>query len=146
MTELAQVADVIDHDMDDLTASDGENKENEVMDEEEGYAEDEEPEVLEEKTEKTPDIVDEDGSNKTEMTQTNGMKEESDEKTDPPPQAANGVAKDTESKQNTQPETNEDSNMSEFALKKEARKVFMAISDTSSTHNRNDAIYPSIFS
>lgn len=129
MTEVAQVAAVIDHDMDDLSASDGENKENEVMNEEEDHAEEEEPEALEEETEKTPHTVDEDGSNQTETTQTNGVNEESHVKKDPTPKAVNGVAKDAEAKQDTQPETNEDSNVSEFALKKEARKVFMAIRD-----------------
>lgn len=129
MTEVAQVAAVIDHDMDDLAASDGENKENEAMNVEEDNAEEEAPEALEEKTGKTPHTVDEDGSNHTETTQTNGMKEESDVKKDQTPKAVNGVAKDAETKQETQLETNEDSNMSEFELKKEARKVFVAISD-----------------
>lgn len=126
MTEVAQVAAVIDHDMDDLVVSDEENKENEIMKEKEDHAE---KEGSEEETEKTPHTVDEDGSNQTETTQTNGVNEESDEKKDQTPKAVNGVEKDAETKQETQPETNEDSNMSEFALKKEARKVFMAISD-----------------
>lgn len=127
MTEVAQVAAVIDQDMDDLAVSDGENKENEIMNVEKDPAEKEEG--SEEETEKTPQTVDEDGSNQTETTQTNGVKEESDEKKDDTPKAVNGVAKDEETKQDTQPETNEDSNMSEFALKKEARTVFMAIPD-----------------
>lgn len=126
MTEVAQVVAVIDHDMDDLAVSDGENKENETINVKEDHAE---KEGSEEETEKTPHTVDDDGSNHTETTQTNGVKEESDERKDQTPKAVNGVAKDTEEKQDSQPETNEDLNMSEFDLKKEARKVFVAISD-----------------
>lgn len=126
MTEVAQIADVFDHDMDDLAASDGENKENEVMNAKEDHAEEEVPEELEEKTV--------DGSNQIETTQTNGMKEESDVKKDQTPKAVNGVAKDAETKQETQPETNEDWKMSEFDLKKEACKVFMVISEKNNRH------------
>lgn len=130
MTEVAQLATVIDHDMDDLTASDGENKENELTneeeEEEEDQAEEEVSEGSEEKTEKTPHTIDGDGNSQTKTTQTNGVKEDSDEKKDMTPEAVNGVAKDTQTKQDTQTETNEDSNMSEFDLKKEVHKVLMA--------------------
>lgn len=126
MTEVAGLATVFDHDMDDLAASDGEDKENEFMNEEEDH---DEVEVSKEKTEKTPHTVGEDGSNQTETINTNGIKEDCDVKKDQTPKAINGVAKDAEKKQDTQPETNEDPNISEFELKKEARKVLMAIRD-----------------
>lgn len=123
MTEVAQVPSVLDHSMDEPAVSDGENNEVETMNTKEDHAEEE---VSEEKTEMTPHAVDdEDGSNQTESTQTNGVEEESDESKDQTPKPVNGVAQDAEAKEDTQPETNEDSNVSEFALRKEARDVFI---------------------
>lgn len=122
MTEVAQVAAVVDHDMDDVTnedehcVSDGENKENDFPNVKEGGEEDD---GSKEKT------VHDDESIKTGTTQRNSVKEEKDKAS----KAVNGVTKKTETKQKTQPDTNEDSNMSDLALKKEASDEFMAIRD-----------------
>lgn len=117
MTEVAQVAAVVDDDMDDVTnedehcVSDGENKENDVPNAKEDADEDD---GSKEKT-----------VHKTDTTQRNGVKEEKDKAS----KAVNGVTKKTETEQKMQPNTNEDSNMSDLALKKEASDEFMAISD-----------------
>lgn len=122
MTEVAQVAAVVDHDMDDVTnedehcVSDGENKENDVPNAKEDADEDD---GSKEKT------VHDDESIKTDTAQKNVVKDEKDKA----PKAVNGVTKKTETEQKTQPNTNEDSDISDLALKKEASDEFMVISD-----------------
>lgn len=122
MTEVAQVAAVADHDMDDVTnedehcVSDGENKENDVPSAKEDADEDD---GSKEKT------LHDDESIKTDTRQRNDAKEEKDKAS----KAVNGVTKKTKTEQKTQPDTNEDSNISDLALKKEASDEFMAISD-----------------
>ncbi|XP_010730745.3 nexilin isoform X2 [Larimichthys crocea] len=115
MTEVAQVAAVVAHDMDDVTnedehsMSDAENKENDKTHEEDDVNEDS---AEEEESEKTSPKEDE--SEETDKTRMNGVghkrndtANEKDEKSE----AVNGVAQDTETK--------EDQSISDLAFKKE---------------------------
>lgn len=123
MTEVAQVAAVVAHDMDDVTnedehsMSDAENKENDKTHEEDDVNEDS---AEEEESEKTSPKEDE--SEETDKTRMNGVghKEndtanEKDEKSE----AVNGVAQDTETK--------EDQSISDLAFKKEVSEEFKII-------------------
>ncbi|XP_076582043.1 nexilin [Chaetodon auriga] len=125
MTEVAQVAALVAHDMDDVTnedennTSDAENKGDDVN----------EDSAVEEKSEETsrtedenPCHVNDDASKETEKTCMNGVKyKESKHKGDEDEgsEAVNGVAQDAETKRNAKPDTNEDENISELTLKKE---------------------------
>ncbi|XP_035032545.2 nexilin isoform X1 [Hippoglossus stenolepis] len=132
MTEVAQVAAVVAHDMDDVTnenehsMSDAENKEDDVTHEEEEEEEEDvavdEGEDIEKKSEetsqeedkKTCHTNDEDGT-ETDKPHVNGVEhkeKDTDDKT-------NGEATDDEEKEDAQSDTNEGQKMSELALKKE---------------------------
>ncbi|XP_060934683.1 nexilin [Limanda limanda] len=135
MTEVAQVAAAVAHDMDDVTKenalsmSDAEYKEDEVTHEEDEEDEDEEEDVavdegddVEKKSEETSQeedkkachTNDEEGT-ETDKPHVNGLEhkeKDTDDKT-------NGEATDDEEKEDAQSDTNEDRNMSELALKKE---------------------------
>ncbi|XP_034438474.1 nexilin isoform X2 [Hippoglossus hippoglossus] len=129
MTEVAQVAAVVAHDMDDVTnenehsMSDAENKEDDVTheEEEEDVAVDEgddiekkSEETSQEEDKKTGHTDDEDGT-ETDKPHVNGVEhkeKDTDDKT-------NGEATDDEEKEDAQSDTNEGQKMSELALKKE---------------------------
>lgn len=141
MTEVAQVAAVVDHDMDDVTSedehnmSDAENKEEDITYEEDDVHENNASEEKNEKTRKRmeegkPCCVNDEASNKTEKTHRNGVKQkENDNESDERSEAVNGVAQDAETKEDAQPNTNEDQNISDVSLKKEASEEFKIISD-----------------
>ncbi|XP_037626329.1 nexilin isoform X2 [Sebastes umbrosus] len=131
MTEVAQVAAVVAHDMDDVTnMSDAENKEDDTTHEEDDVAVDED-DAAEEKSVETSQVEDEESrhmdegeSNETEKkTRVNGVDhEEDDDSKMKSSETVNGVKQDTETKEDEELDTNEDqsmSNMSDMALKKE---------------------------
>ncbi|XP_070817256.1 nexilin isoform X2 [Chaetodon trifascialis] len=119
MTEVAQVAAVVAHDMDDVTnedennMSDAENKGDDVNEESEETSRTEDEKLCH---------VNDDASKETEKTCMNGVrykeskhKEDEDEGSE----AVNGVAQDAETKGDAKPDTNEDENISDLTLKKE---------------------------
>ncbi|CAB1444713.1 unnamed protein product [Pleuronectes platessa] len=133
MTEVAQVAVAVAHDMDDVTnenelsMGDAENKEDDVTHEEDGDEEEEDvaldegddtekksEETSQEEDKKACHTNDEDGT-ETDKPHVNGVEhkeKDTDDKT-------NGEATDDEEKEDAHSDTNEDRNMSELALKKE---------------------------
>ncbi|XP_070765341.1 nexilin [Enoplosus armatus] len=125
MTEVAQVAAVVARDMDDVTnedalnVSDAENKEDDVTCEEDDAVVNEDKE----KSEKTHVAdeklchTDDEASNETHMNgvEENHTAEEKNERSE----GVNGVAQDTEKKEDDQPDTNEDQNISDVTFKKE---------------------------
>ncbi|XP_035503872.1 nexilin isoform X2 [Scophthalmus maximus] len=123
MTEVAQVAAVVAHDMDNVTnenehsTSDAENKDDNVTQEEDDVAVNEDDDA-EETSEKSPQKEDEepchtndDESNETDKPRVNGVEHEENEK--------KVVAQDGEKKDDAQPDTNEEQNVSDVILKKE---------------------------
>ncbi|AWP10921.1 putative nexilin [Scophthalmus maximus] len=123
MTEVAQVAAVVAHDMDNVTnenehsTSDAENKDDNVTQEEDDVAVNEDDDA-EETSEKSPQKEDEepchtndDESNETDKPRVNGVEHEENEK--------KVVAQDGEKKDDAQPDTNEEQNVTDVILKKE---------------------------
>ncbi|XP_044056170.1 nexilin isoform X2 [Siniperca chuatsi] len=126
MTEVAQVAAVVARDMNDVknedehNMSDAENKEDDVVVNEDNAAE--------EKSEKTshtdekPCHMDDEASSETDKTHVNGVEHKendiADEKNERS-EAVNGLAQDTEKKEDDHPDTNKDQNISDVTLKKE---------------------------
>ncbi|KAK2835490.1 hypothetical protein Q5P01_015974 [Channa striata] len=105
MTEVAQVASPVDHNMEDITNKNEHGK----TQKKEDMSVDDNAEVKNERTRHTEDKKPcqmEDKENKTDKTCTNGM------------ETVNGVEQDTE-KDCEQPDTNEGENLSDLALKKE---------------------------
>lgn len=126
MTEVAQVAAVVAHDMDNVTnenehsTSDAENKDDNVTQEEDDVAVNEDDDA-EETSEKSPQKEDEepchtndDESNETDKPRVNGVEHEENEK--------KVVAQDGEKKDDAQPDTNEEQNVTDVILKKEVRE------------------------
>lgn len=139
MTEVAQVAVVVAHDVDDVTnenehsVSDAENKEDDMTHEEDDAAVNEDDDTGEEsektlhKEDKEPCHMNDEESNETDKPHMNGVEHKEDETADKKSErseAVNGVARDREKEEDAQPETNEDQNMSDLALKKEVRQKF----------------------
>ncbi|KAM6938783.1 nexilin isoform 1-T1 [Lycodopsis pacificus] len=124
MTEVAQVAAVVAHDIDDVTndsdlnASDAENKEDDTTHEEDDVALDEDN-AAEEKNEETSQIDEE--SNETDKTRMNGVnhKENTADEENESSEAVNGVEQDTETKEDADPDTHTDQSISDVALKTE---------------------------
>ncbi len=129
MTEVAQVAAVVAHDVDKVTnedehtTSDAENQNDDETHEKDDAAE--------KKNKKTSHMEDEKSfqendkaSVKTDETHINGV-----EHKDGISEAVNGVAQDTETKEAAQPDTNEDQHISDLAIKKEVSEEFQIISD-----------------
>ncbi|XP_051233421.1 nexilin isoform X3 [Dicentrarchus labrax] len=122
MTEVAQVAAVVAHDMDDVTnedehnVSDAENKEDDMTHEEDVVNEDD---AAEEKSEETSHMEDKKicsgNDEETDKGHMNGVEhKEEDDRSD----AVNGVEQDGVTKEDAQPDTNEDQDISDLALKK----------------------------
>ncbi|GLD50107.1 nexilin-like protein [Lates japonicus] len=122
MTEVAQVADVVAHNMDDVTSenehslSDAENKEDDTAVDKD--------DVAEEKSEKTSrkEEKNDEESNETDMPHVNGVEHKDNNTANEKKErseAVNGVAEDGETKKHPHPDTNEEQNMSDVALKKD---------------------------
>lgn len=129
MTEVAQVAAVVAHDMGDVTnedehnMSDAENKEDDMAHEEDDAVvdEDEENEKASHMEDKKPRHMNDEAGDETDKTRVNGVKHKGNDTADEKnerSEAVNGVAQDTEKKLDAS-DTNEDQNISDFALKKE---------------------------
>ncbi|XP_031720069.1 nexilin isoform X2 [Anarrhichthys ocellatus] len=133
MTEVAQVAAVVAHDIDDVTndselnMSDAENKEDDTTHEEDDVAVDEDN-AAEEKNEETSQIEDkepchinDEESNETDKTRMNGVnhKENTADEENESSEAVNGVEQDTETKEDADPDTHKDQSISDVTLKKE---------------------------
>ncbi|XP_069378081.1 nexilin isoform X4 [Paralichthys olivaceus] len=126
MTEVAQVAAVVAHDMDNVTnenehsISDAENKEDDVTHEEEeedvAINEDDDTEKKSEGTsqeeDKKPHHTNDTETDKPQVNGVEHKEKDSDDKT-------NGEAMDGEEREDAQSDTNEDQNMSDLALKRE---------------------------
>lgn len=131
MTEVAQVAAVVAHDnMDNITnedehtVSDEENHEDDKTHEEDDVNEDD---AAEEKSDMKSNTKE---RNETEKTEMNGVKhEENNNEKDGGSEAVNGIEKDADEKQKEQPDTSEDQNISDVAMKKEVSDKFKVISD-----------------
>ena len=140
MTEVAQVVAAVAHDVDDVEnenehkMSDAENKEDDVTHEEEDVAVNEK-DAAEEESEKTSHTEDkkpcqktDEGSNEADKTYMNGVEHKEDDTADDDKNeksaAVNGVEKDTENKENAEPDINDDPNISELELKKEVRQEY----------------------
>ncbi|XP_029284734.1 nexilin isoform X2 [Cottoperca gobio] len=134
MTEVAQVAAVVAHDMDDVTneselnMSDVENKEDDTTHEEDDAVADEDDTAVEKSEEtsltedKEPCDMNEEESNETDKTHMNGVDLKENDTTDENNESSetvNGVEQDTETKEEAELDTNEDPNVSELTLKKE---------------------------
>ncbi|XP_068563484.1 nexilin isoform X2 [Cebidichthys violaceus] len=133
MTEVAQVAAVVAHDIDDVTneselnMSDAENKEDDATHEEDDLAVDEDN-AAEEKKEETSQIEDkepcninDEESNETDKTRMNGVnhKENTANEKNESSEAVNGVEQGTETKKDADPDTHKDQHISDLTLKKE---------------------------
>lgn len=144
MTEVAQVATVVAHDVDDVTnedehsMSDAENKEDDMTHEEEDVVANEDDAAEEEKSEETshaedgePRHVNDGASHETDKAHLNGVehKEQKEESSE----AVNGVEQDAEKKED-EPDTNENQNISDFSLKKQVSEEFKITSDEISFH------------
>ncbi|XP_068447289.1 nexilin isoform X2 [Clinocottus analis] len=133
MTEVAQVAAVVAHDMDDVTneselnMSDVENKDEDTTQEEDDVAVDEDN-ADEEKSEKTSqredkelcDMNDEESS-ETDKTRVNGvnLEENAADEKNKSSEAVTGAVVDTQTKEDAGDDRTEDQGVSELALKKE---------------------------
>lgn len=125
MTEVAQVAAVVDHDMDngmnedEHSMSDAENKDDDMTYEREDVNEnnacEEKSEKLSHKEEDKACSVKDKAINKTEKTHTENVKQKENDKRE----RDESVAQDAE-KKDAQPNTNEEQDMSDLSLKKEA--------------------------
>ncbi|XP_044217653.1 nexilin isoform X2 [Thunnus albacares] len=135
MTEVAQVVAAVAHDVDEVenenehNMSDTENKDVDVTHEKEDVA-DNEKVAAEEESEKTSHTEDkkpcqktDEASNEADKTYMNGVEHKEDDTANDDENeksaAVNGVGKDTEDKENAQPDTNDDPSISELELKKE---------------------------
>lgn len=133
MTEVAQVAAVVAHDMDDVTnkdehnMSDAENKEDEVN---EDNAATEKSEGMSHTEDEKPCHAKDDASTETDKTHVNGVDhKKSKHKKHEGSEAINGVAQDAETEQDAKPDTNEDQNVSDLTLKKEVSEEFKTMTD-----------------
>uniref|UniRef100_A0A4W6FF80 Nexilin (F actin binding protein) n=1 Tax=Lates calcarifer TaxID=8187 RepID=A0A4W6FF80_LATCA len=122
MTEVAQVADVVAHNMDDVTSenehslSDAENKEDDTA-----VDKDDVPEEKSEKTSCKEEKNDEE-SNETGVPHVNGVEHKDNNTANEKKErskAVNGVTEDGETKKHPHPDTNEEQNISDVALKKD---------------------------
>nr|XP_046248186.1 nexilin isoform X2 [Scatophagus argus] len=125
MTEVAQVAAVEAHDMDDVTnedehsMSDAENKEDDITHKEEDLDKDNAAEEKNKMREdEKPCHKNDAKSNKTDETHINGVEDKESSK-EQRSEAVNGVPQDTETNKDAQSNPNEDQNISDLVLKKE---------------------------
>uniref|UniRef100_A0A8C3AYC9 Nexilin n=1 Tax=Cyclopterus lumpus TaxID=8103 RepID=A0A8C3AYC9_CYCLU len=130
MTEVAQVAAVVAHDMDDVTNESELNmsdREEDTTQEEDDVAVDDDN-AAEEKSEKTSQIEDkepcdmnDEESGETDKTLVNGVNHEENtaEEKNECSEAVNGEEEDTETKEDADDDINEDQTISEVTLKKE---------------------------
>lgn len=131
MTEVAQVEDIFGYDAEDVTneneenTSGTENKVDDITHKEDNVSVNE-PEETSEKTSQTEDKKpyhkNDDTSEETDETQVNGV-EDKENRTD----TVNGV---TQEKEDSQPNANEEQNISDLALKKQVRPKGMIINTT----------------
>ncbi|XP_031163236.1 nexilin isoform X2 [Sander lucioperca] len=136
MTEVAQIAAVVAHDMDDATneselnISDAENKEDHTTHEEDDVVVDEQDDdAAEEKSEtshienKAPYHKNEEESietdNKTHMNGVDHKEKDTADEKNKRSEDVNGEEQDTETKEDAEPDTNKDQIISDLALKKE---------------------------
>ncbi|KAM9357556.1 nexilin isoform 2-T2 [Symphorus nematophorus] len=127
MTEVAQVGAIVAHDMEDVfneeeqNMSDAENKEDDVIHQED--AAEDKSEKMSNMEDKKPSDMNDEASNETDKTHMNGVEHKENnsenETKDERSEAVNGVAQDGKTKTDEQPDTNEDQNTSDLALKKE---------------------------
>lgn len=113
MTEVAQVAAVVAHDMDDVTNESELNMSD---------AENQEDDAVVDQDQETSHIDDADGeaSNKTNKTHKENTADDKKKRSE----AVNGVAKNTETKEDAKDDADEDHNISDVALKKEVSEEF----------------------
>lgn len=141
MTEVAQIAAVVAHDMDDATneselnISDAENKEDHTTHEEDDVVVDEQDDdAAEEKSEtshienKAPYHKNEEESietdNKTHMNGVDHKEKDTADEKNKRSEDVNGEEQDTETKEDAEPDTNKDQIISDLALKKEVSEEF----------------------